>query len=34
LESIKNIAEGISKLEENYVREIKKIPALIENIKY
>jgi len=34
LESIKNIAEGISNLDENYIREIKKIPILIENIKY
>ena len=34
LESIKNIAEGISKLDENYINEIKKIPTLIEKIKY
>jgi helicase len=34
LESIKNIAEGISNLDENYIREIKDIPTLIENIKY
>jgi len=34
LESIKNIADGISNLNENYVREIKEIPNLIESIKY
>jgi helicase len=34
LESIKNIAEGISNLDENYIRQIKEIPTLIENIKY
>ena len=34
LESIKNIAEGISNLDESYLREIKEIPNLIENIKY
>jgi len=34
LESIKNIADGLSNLNENYVREIKEIPNLIESIKY
>ncbi|UCC21106.1 MAG: DEAD/DEAH box helicase [Promethearchaeota archaeon] len=34
LESIKNIAEGISKLNEDFRREIREIPNLIENIKY
>ena len=34
LESIKNIAESITKLDENYKKEIKEIPNLIENIKY
>ncbi|MFX1499596.1 MAG: DEAD/DEAH box helicase [Promethearchaeota archaeon] len=34
LESIKNIAEGISNLADYYKKEIKKMPALIEKIKY
>ncbi|MFW9900111.1 MAG: DEAD/DEAH box helicase [Candidatus Thorarchaeota archaeon] len=34
LESIKNIAEGISNLNEDYVTEINKIPDLIEKITY
>ncbi|MFX0104899.1 MAG: DEAD/DEAH box helicase [Candidatus Hodarchaeota archaeon] len=34
LESIKNIAEGITNLDENYKKEINEIPNLIENIKY
>jgi helicase len=34
LESIKNIAEGISISNETYIKEINKIPHLIENIKY
>ncbi|MFX1502354.1 MAG: DUF5814 domain-containing protein, partial [Promethearchaeota archaeon] len=34
LESIKNISEGISNLHETYLAEIKKIPSLIESIKY
>ncbi|MFW9877942.1 MAG: DEAD/DEAH box helicase, partial [Candidatus Thorarchaeota archaeon] len=34
LESIKNIADGISNLDENFKNESDKIPNLIENIKY
>ncbi len=34
LESIKNIAQGISNLDESFIKEIKKIPNLIDNIKY
>ncbi|MFX1417750.1 MAG: DEAD/DEAH box helicase [Promethearchaeota archaeon] len=34
LDSLKNIAEGIPNLDENYKNEIDKIPNLIENIKY
>ncbi|MDX1797617.1 MAG: DUF5814 domain-containing protein, partial [Candidatus Lokiarchaeia archaeon] len=34
LESIKNIAEGISNLDETFNKEIKEIPHLIESIKY
>jgi helicase len=34
LESIKNIAEGLSHLDENYIKEIREIPKLIERIKY
>ncbi len=34
LESIKNISEGITNLNENYVKEIRNIPGLIEKIKY
>ncbi|UCD01192.1 MAG: DEAD/DEAH box helicase [Promethearchaeota archaeon] len=34
LESIKNIAEGITNLDENYKKEIKEIPELIDRIKY
>ncbi len=34
LESIKNIAEGISNLDGAYIEEINKIPNLIERIKY
>ncbi|MFW9999561.1 MAG: DEAD/DEAH box helicase [Candidatus Hodarchaeota archaeon] len=34
LESIKNIAEGIPNLDEDYIRETIEIPNLIENIKY
>jgi helicase len=34
LESIKNIAEGISNLDETYIKEINEIPNLIESIKY
>ncbi|MFW9971239.1 MAG: DEAD/DEAH box helicase [Candidatus Odinarchaeota archaeon] len=34
LESIKNIAEGISSLDESFNNEIKEIPKLIELIKY
>ncbi|MFX0145618.1 MAG: DUF5814 domain-containing protein, partial [Candidatus Hodarchaeota archaeon] len=34
LESIKNIADGISNLNEDFRREIREIPNLIENIKY
>ena len=34
LESIKNIAEGISNLDEAFNKEINEIPQLIESIKY
>jgi helicase len=34
LESIKNIVEGIPKLDEAYKKEVKEIPTLIESIKY
>jgi len=34
LESIKNIAEGLSNLDEKYVKELIEIPNLIEKIKY
>ena len=34
LESIKNIAEGISNLVDDYNKEIKEIPNLINQIKY
>ncbi len=34
MESIKNIADGISYLGENYKMEVKEIPFLIEKIKY
>ncbi len=34
LESIKNIAEGVSNLDEKFKKEIREIPYLIENIKY
>ena len=34
LESIKNIVEGISNLDNVFKKEIKEIPNLIENIKY
>ena len=34
LESVKNIVEGIPKLDEFYKKEVREIPNLIENIKY
>ncbi|MFX1391691.1 MAG: DEAD/DEAH box helicase [Promethearchaeota archaeon] len=34
LESIKNIAKGMSNLDVDYIREIDMIPNLIDNIKY
>ncbi|MFX1385934.1 MAG: DEAD/DEAH box helicase [Promethearchaeota archaeon] len=34
LESVKNIVEGIPKLNEIYMKEVKEIPKLIKSIKY
>jgi helicase len=34
LESVKNIAEVVLNLEDNYIKEVSKIPKLIEYIKY
>ncbi len=34
LESVKNIASGIYNIDKDYIREINKIPNLIDNIKY